>query len=141
MSFASLNESAGTLLTILTPLMAVPLTVITFYLRSLREHQVSWHAELVRRMESVETSTLDLRKTLGEFERYYTTKEEWLRECTHARGTLEQLSEMTIRMETRVQGLSSDPPHRHHGGCDTTCVEPGVQAGALEVAPDDKGTQ
>lgn len=66
---ASLWESIGTLLTVLTPLVAVPLTVITFYLRSLREHQLSWHGELVRRIESVEGSTLELRKAMGEFER------------------------------------------------------------------------
>ena len=43
MGFASLLEAAGPLLAVLTPLVAVPLTVITFYLRSLREHQVTWH--------------------------------------------------------------------------------------------------
>ena len=141
MILSSLSESTGTLLTILTPLVAVPLTVITFYLRSLREHQVSWHAELVRRVESVEASTLDLRKALGEFERDYTTKEEWLRECMHARRTLEQLSEMTIRMETRMQSLSSNPQRRRHGECDTTGVESGVPTVAREVASGDKGTQ
>ena len=96
-------ESAGVFLTILTPLVAVPLTVITFYLRSLREHQVSWHADLIRRVESLELSTTELRRVLADFERDYTSKEEWLRECTLARGTFEQLKESTIRMETRMQ--------------------------------------
>lgn len=96
-------ESAGTLLTILTPLVAVPLTVITFYLRSLREHQVSWHADLIRRVESIEMSMAELRRALADFERDYTTKEEWLRESTIARGTLERLKESTVRMETRLQ--------------------------------------
>lgn len=96
-------ESAGTLLTILTPLVAVPLTVITFYLRSLREHQLSWHADLIRRVESIEMSMAELRRALADFERDYTTKEEWLRESTIARGTLERLKESTIRMEARLQ--------------------------------------
>lgn len=96
-------ESAGTLLTILTPLVAVPLTVITFYLRSLREHQLSWHADLIRRVESIEMSMAELRRALADFERDYTTKEEWLRESTIARGTLERLKESTVRMETRLQ--------------------------------------
>ncbi len=111
---ASLVESAGPLLTVLTPLVAVPLTVITFYLRSLRDHQELWHAELARRLESVEASTLDLRKTLAEFERYYTTKEEWLRECMHARRTLEQLIETTTRIETVLGNvfLNGTPPGR-----------------------------
>ena len=101
---AGLLESAGTLLTVLTPLVAVPLTVITFYLRSLREHQVSWHAQLVRRVESAEGAITELRKSLGDFERDYTTKEEWLRECMHARRILEQLTEATVRFETAMQG-------------------------------------
>ena len=93
-------ESAGSFLAILTPLVAVPLTVITFYLRSLREHQVSWHAELIRRVESQERSSVELRKVLTDFERDYTSKEEWLRECMLARRTLEQLKESAVRLET-----------------------------------------
>lgn len=40
---------------------------------------------------------------LAEFERDYTTKEEWLRECMLARRSLEQLNEAAVRMETTVQ--------------------------------------
>ena len=113
------------LLTVLTPLVAVPLTVITFYLRSMREHQISRHAELVRRMDSVEDMITELRRTLGEFERDYTTKEEWLRECMHARRTLEQVREATIRMDTAIQNVhptvTSTPPGRRG---------PGLPAGA-----------
>jgi hypothetical protein len=101
---ASLLESTGALLTIFTPLVAVPLTVITFYLRSLREHQLSWHSEWVRRVEAVEHSAADLRRMLAEFERDYTTKEEWLRECMLARQALAQLTETTVRMETTMSG-------------------------------------
>ena len=101
---ASILESTGTLLTILTPLVAVPLTVITFYLRSLREHQVTWHGELIRRVEAVEKSVTDLRNTLFAFERDYTTKEEWLRECMLARQTLAQLTEASVRIETTLNG-------------------------------------
>ena len=107
MMVASFVESTGMLLTILTPLVAVPLTVITFYLRSLREHQVSWHADLVRRMESA--AAVDLRKMLTEFERDYTTKEEWLREGMMARRTLEQLRETTVRIETTMQSVFPGP--------------------------------
>ena len=102
---ASLWESVGAFLTILTPLVAVPLTVITFYLRSLREHQVSWHAELVRRLDAADRSIAELRKTLSEFERDFTTKEEWLRQCMQDRRTLEQVTEATIRLETTVKNI------------------------------------
>ncbi|MCH7873348.1 MAG: hypothetical protein IID33_16755 [Planctomycetes bacterium] len=114
-------ESAGTFLTILTPLVAVPLTVITFYLRSLREHQLSWHADLIRRVESIEMSMAELRRALADFERDYATKEEWLRECTIARGTLERLKESTVRIETRLESGCArghsriiHVPHRQH---------------------------
>ncbi len=103
MTLASFWEIGGTFLTVLTPLVAVPLTVFTFYLRSIREQQTSWHAQIVRRLESTEAAALELRKTLREFERDYATKEEWLRECMHARGKLEQLSEAVVRMETLME--------------------------------------
>lgn len=98
-----LLQSTATLLTVLTPLVVVPLTVITFYLRSLREHQLSRYAELVRRVESIETACSDLRRLVSDFERDYTTKEEWLRECMHARSKLEQLAEASVRIETLQQ--------------------------------------
>lgn len=139
----SFVESAGTLLTILTPLVAIPLTVITFYLRSLREHQVSWHADLVRRVESVEASTVALRNTIAELERDFTTKEEWLRECMLARRTLEQLSEATVRIETTVQGiLFNEHPRRATenipaGKAEPTCL--GVRTSPGRVSPGEPG--
>ena len=85
----------------LAPLAAVPLAAITFYLRSLREYQVTRHAELVRRFELVESITSDLRKCVAGFERDYTTKEEWLRECMYARGRVERIAEILARIEAR----------------------------------------
>ena len=105
MLIAGLLESTSVLLTVLTPLVAVPLTVITFYLRSLREHQVTWHEAMVRRVEQLEGVVRDLRKLLTEFERDYTTKEEWLRECMHGRRVLEQLMEATVRIETTMHAV------------------------------------
>lgn len=96
-------ESTGPLVAVLAPLVAVPLTVITFYLRSLREHQLTWHAAITHRVERMETSIAELRRAFSDFERDYTTKEEWLRECMHARRTLEQLSEAVVRMEAVLE--------------------------------------
>lgn len=92
-------ETVVPLLSVLTPLVGVPLTLITFYLRSLREHQVSWHADQVRRLDAVETAARELRATMREFERDYTTKEEWLRECMQARRTLARLVRVSARLE------------------------------------------
>jgi hypothetical protein len=116
MILASLLESAGTLLAVLTPLVAVPLTVITFYLRSLREHQVTWHADLVRRMEGTEKTMVELREHLSDFERDYTSKEEWLRESLGARRQIEQLKETAIRIETALFATRSTGGRQ--SGCD-----------------------
>ncbi len=101
-------ESLRTVLAVVTPLVAIPLTVITFYLRSLREHQITWHAELVRRFEAIERSTAQVRETVIQFERDYTTKEEWLRECMLARQTLENLSKTAVKLETSMDNIVSN---------------------------------
>ena len=101
-------DSARTVLAVMAPLVAIPLTVITFYLRSLREHQMTWHRELVRRFEALEHSTAQLRETVTRFERDYTTKEEWLRECMMARRTLESLSKAAVRLETSMDNVVSN---------------------------------
>ncbi len=87
----------------LAPLVAVPLAAITFYLRSLREHQVVRHAELVRRFELLESVTSSIRTSVAAFERDYTTKEEWLRECMFARGRAERLAETVARLQARLE--------------------------------------
>jgi len=113
MTLASFWELSGTFLTVLTPLAAVPLTVITFYLRSIREQQMSWHTQWVRRLEAAEASMAELRRTLSEFERDYAAKEEWLRECMYARRKLEQLGETVIRLETLVETQKAETPKVH----------------------------
>ncbi len=97
--FAWSWETLQMLTAALAPLVAVPLGVITFYLRSLYENQVNRHTELVRRFELVERTAGDLAKTVSSFALDYTTKEEWLRECMYARGRIERLTEL----------LASDP--------------------------------
>jgi len=102
MILANAVESTGIMVTILTSVVAVPLTVLTFYLRSMREHQMTRHADLAGEVESVRAATVELRKTLADIERDYTTKEEWLRECMDARRALGQLSRSTIRLEATL---------------------------------------
>ncbi len=87
-------ETGQMVIAALAPLVAVPLGVITFYLRSLYENQMNRHAELVRRFELVERMTTELARTVSGFALDYTTKEEWLRECMYARGRIERLAEM-----------------------------------------------
>lgn len=99
MASGALLETVIPLLTVLTPLVGIPLTIITFYLRSLREQQITTHVELIRRLDALESSAGELRRAVREFERNYTTKEEWLRECMQARQTLSQLTEATVRLE------------------------------------------
>ena len=105
MSGADFIQTAGALLTVLTPLVAVPLTMITFYLRALREQQSERQASVSHRLDSLDAHMDDLRSRMTEFERGYATKEEWRRELISARGQLDRLAEKTIRLEAAMQGL------------------------------------
>lgn len=99
-------ETIGVLLSVLTPLVGVPLTVITFYLRSLREHQVTRYRELSTRLDELSRELANLRERSGDFERDYATKEEWLRECLHTRSVQDRLSATTVRLETLMGAWS-----------------------------------
>lgn len=88
---------------IFSPLVGVPLTAITLYLRAIREHQTTGAAELVHRIERIEQSIRELSRSITEVERDYTTKEEWLRESMHARQQLERLTEMLVKVQAELE--------------------------------------
>jgi len=96
-------EQLGLLVGVLSPLVGVPLGVITLYLRALREHQTTTMAEMGRRIETIERSINDLLRATADFEREYATKEEWVRESMLARQRLEHLTEMTTRIEAELE--------------------------------------
>jgi len=96
-------EYGGTYLAVLTPLVAVPLTVLTFYLRALRDGQIKGQTDIERRFTGVDMAVAQLRQSVADVVRDYATKEEWLRECMHARRKIEQLTETAIRMETAME--------------------------------------
>lgn len=103
----------GVWLSVLTPLVAVPLTIITFYLRSLREHQLTRHHELSMRVDECHRAMERLRERSADFERDYTTKEEWLRECLHARRVREQLLATTVQLEAAWEAYCGFNQHRN----------------------------
>lgn len=86
-------ETVGVVVAALAPLAAVPLGVITFYLRGLFENQWNRHVELVRRFELLERQTTELARSVAAFPKDFTTKEEWLREGMFLRGRMERLWE------------------------------------------------
>ncbi|MCK4658989.1 MAG: hypothetical protein KAV82_05655 [Phycisphaerae bacterium] len=94
--------TAATMVAVVAPLVAVPLTVVTFHLRALREQQTSRQDELSRRLEALERSLGTTRQALVEIQRDYTTKEEWLRESMAARHHLERLLSVVTRLETEI---------------------------------------
>jgi hypothetical protein len=97
-------EQVGMLVGVLSPLVAVPLMVITLYLRAIREHQTTTMAEMTHRIETMETTIRELLRSTAGFEREYTTKEEWVRESMVARQGLQRLMEMVTRIETELAG-------------------------------------
>lgn len=99
-------EMVGALLTVLGPLLGVPLTVITFYLRGLKEQLKGTQAELVKRMEVLEQAAAELRRDWRMAERDFATKEEWLREVLQVRRQMEGLSVETLQLKLRLDLLS-----------------------------------
>ncbi|UCD29607.1 MAG: hypothetical protein JSV03_03755 [Planctomycetota bacterium] len=97
------GEQLALLIGVLSPLVGVPLIVISLYLRAIREHQTTTMAEMTHRIETMECSMRDLLKSKADFEREYTTKEEWVRESMLARQRLERLTEMITRIETELE--------------------------------------
>lgn len=104
-------DQATLVVSIISPLVGVPLTVITLYLKAIREHQTTTMAEVTHRIETMESSVRDLLRASAEFEREYTTKEEWVRESMLARQNLERLTEMVTRIGAELengQGVAAE---------------------------------
>jgi hypothetical protein len=91
--------NVGQALAILTPIVIVPLGVITFYLRALRDHQIAGRNDLTRRIERAESGLRKVSHRVTEIERDYAVKEDWLRESMLARANIERLSEGLARLE------------------------------------------
>ncbi len=91
---------------LVTPLAGAMLSVVVFYLRSMREHQLTQHAELVRRLDRVEDETRRLARAVREMERAFATKEEWLRESMSARQRLDALTQAVGKL--RVVGATRE---------------------------------
>jgi len=104
--------SIDTWLGAVASLIVVPLTFVTLYLRSLREHQVNKHRELVQRVDRLESAVDRLTHAMAQTERDLTTKEEWLREAMHTRHRLERLVEAVVRVETTLYGAPGGAPAR-----------------------------
>jgi len=100
-------EHAAILLAVLAPLAGVPLTVIVFYLKGLSEQQRSRSADFAARLAVLDSAVERLRAAVCALRRDYATKEEWLRECMWARGQVERMSGMLIRVEVELAQLAA----------------------------------
>jgi hypothetical protein len=104
-------DTLGALVGILAPLVGAPLTLIALYLKSIHQQQAGTHAATSQRIDRVEQSVLRVSEAVNDFERDYTTKEEWLRESLHARRQLERLTEMLARVQSELEnshGLAAE---------------------------------
>ena len=59
--------------------------------------------ELARRIQTMEGSIHELVRSTADFEREYTTKEEWVRESMYARQRLERLTELATRIQVELE--------------------------------------
>lgn len=108
-------STAGVLVGVLAPLVGVPLTVLTFHLRSAREQQMLRLAQLEQRLDQLGGVARRMREELAAVRRDVATKEEWLRESLWARGEIERQAVALARLETQVAGLASR--RRGEGRC------------------------
>ncbi|MBU0717657.1 MAG: hypothetical protein KJ749_05355 [Planctomycetes bacterium] len=117
---------------VLAPLVAVPLTMVIFHLRSMREHQAARQDDFARRLELLDEALACVRQRMMELPRETTTNEEWLRESMAARHHLERLSAAVTRLETELEVLR----RAAGGGQLQTAADPAPAEGAkLTVAP------
>ena len=117
--------SFGALLAVLTPLAGVPLTAILFYLRGLREQYASRAAQLLTRVDRLDSLTDSLVQRIAEIERNCATREEWIRESMLARRERRLLTNAVVRLQAQVNSAN--------GGGLTARVDRAAQA-ALAAA-------
>jgi len=110
-------DEVASLLALAAPIVAVPLGVITFYLRSLREQHVVARDGLTRRIDGLESDLQRIELRLQDHERDFTAKEDWLRESMLARQTMERLSDACARLEAQVEKGHACP---RAAGCEGT---------------------
>ncbi|HOW72644.1 MAG TPA: hypothetical protein PKY77_18750 [Phycisphaerae bacterium] len=96
-------EQTAVLVGILSPLVGTPLAMITLYLRAIRDQQASGISMLTRRIQTMESAIHELVRSAADFEREYTTKEEWVRESMYARQRLERLTELATRIQVELE--------------------------------------
>ena len=127
-------SEASVALGVLTPLIIVPLGVITFYLRGLREQQRASQADLSRRIERLDEAQRMMAGQLIEFEREFTVKEDWLRESMLARRNLERLTEAFARLQGTIDALvETDRPLGRTHGRDSQPLSPTDRGGSAIV--------
>lgn len=100
-------EQIGVVVGALSPLVGVPLVMITLYLRTIRDHQTQSMASVSHRIEIIEISIRDLLRSTADLDREFATKEEWVRESMLARQGLERLTQMVTRIQTELENGQS----------------------------------
>lgn len=92
-------------LAIAAPVAGVPLTLITLYLRALRDQYTGRVAELASQVERLAAQSHALSHRLTEVERSSTTREEWIRENMLGRKERRLLTNAVIRIQCHIQSL------------------------------------
>ncbi len=106
----------GAGLAVVAPLVGVPLTVMTFYLKGLREQHAGRFSDLAERVSATGEELRRVVEDVGQIRRDFATKEEWLRETMWARGRIETLSAAVMRAETELEsqgGLMATSERTH----------------------------
>lgn len=114
-----MSESSLAIVGVVTSIVALPLTLLTFYLKGQRDSAEASRRELARRIDGIERDYERLRIDLTDLERSTTTKEEWLREGLSARRSIESLEASVVRMAVLMEAR----------GCASGCARIGGEHG------------
>ncbi len=96
-------KTLGAIIGAMVPLLGLPMVMITLYLKSIRDYQVDRCEGIEDRLDNLNAAFHNVTGRVGEFERDYTTKEEWLRESMLARRQLEKLTELVTRIQVEIE--------------------------------------
>ncbi len=94
-----------TILAAVTPVLAIPIGAMTFYLRALRDQQKSARNDALRRVEQIESAIRRLNARFADAELRFATKEDWLRESMLTRQSITKLSESAASQRAAVDIL------------------------------------
>lgn len=88
------------------PLLALPLALIGQYIKTLHEQQIKRADDLKERIGQLSSEMHTVTKLVHDFERHYTTREDWLRELEQQRAQMDKLTTLATSIQIELKKLN-----------------------------------